>query len=93
MKNHKSREWKTQMVENLNLPKDLMMGAVLLHVTGQNEIEVENYRGILLYTDEHIRLSIKDGQLDITGRSLQIVYYTNSDMKITGLILQISYLM
>ena len=81
------------MVENLNLPKDLMMGAVLLHVTGQNEIEVENYRGILLYTDEHIRLSIKDGQLDITGRSLQIVYYTNSDMKITGLILQISYLM
>lgn len=81
------------MVENLNLPKDLMMGAVLLHVTGQREMEIENYRGILLYTDEHIRLSVKDGQLDITGRSLQIEYYTNSDMKITGLILQISYLM
>ncbi len=81
------------MVENLNLPKDLMMGAVLLHVTGQTELEIENYRGILIYTEEHIRLSIKGGQLDITGKALKIEYYTNSDMKITGLILQISYLM
>ncbi|MCU6761206.1 sporulation protein YqfC [uncultured Roseburia sp.] len=81
------------MVHRLELPKDLMFGAVLVHITGQSEIEIENYRGILLYGEDRIRLSIKGGQMEVTGRSLKIDYYTNDNMKITGYIQQVSYIM
>lgn len=93
MKKSKSGDWKKQMVQHLELPKDLLLGAVLIHVTGQSEMEVENYRGILFYSRERVRLSVKDGQLEVTGQDLNIEYYSNDNMKITGCIRQISYLM
>ena len=91
MKKTRSGDWKRQIVHRLELPKDLMFGAALVHITGQSEMEVENYKGILEYGAERIRLSIKGGQMEIAGRSLKIDYYTNEDMKISGQIQQISY--
>ncbi len=93
MKKAKSGDWKKKMVHRLELPKDLMFGASLVHITGQSEMEIENYRGILEYGAERIRLSIKGGQMEIAGRALKIDYYTNEDMKISGHIQQISYRM
>ncbi len=43
------------MVQHLELPKEVLLGAVLIHVTGQSEMEVENYRGILFYSRERVR--------------------------------------
>ena len=48
-----------QLVETLELPRDLFFGSVILTVTGQEEIIVENYKGILEYTRESIRLQTK----------------------------------
>lgn len=79
------------MVESLELPKDLMYGAVLLTVTGRRELLVENYRGILEYTTECIRLQAKDCRISISGKALNIQYYTNEEMKINGIIKSILY--
>lgn len=81
------------MVQHLELPKDLMLGAVLVHVTGHSEMEIENYRGILLYSRERIRVSAKGVQIEVTGQDLNIEHYTSDNMKITGCIRQISYVM
>lgn len=83
--------WKENVVETLELPKDLMYGAVLLSATGRRELLVENYRGILEYTTECIRLQAKDCRVAISGKSLNIQYYTNEEMKITGIIKSILY--
>ena len=49
---------KEDLVESLELPKDLMYGAVLVSITGQQEVLIENYRGILEYTNnQNHRLS------------------------------------
>lgn len=82
---------KEDLVESLELPKDLMYGAVLVSVTGRQEILIENYRGILEYTENHISLQTKTCRLVICGKNLQISYYTNEEMKITGQIDQIIY--
>lgn len=50
-----SGELKESVVRAFDLPPDLAYGSVLLSVTGQNELLIENYRGILEYKDEHIR--------------------------------------
>ncbi len=73
------------------MPKDVILGAPILTVTGQMELLVENYRGILEYTDLMIRIQTKIGQIRISGRKLQIEYYTNDEMKITGKVTEIKY--
>ncbi len=91
MKKISFSHFKENMVETLEFPKDLMYGAVLLTATGREELLVENYRGIIEYTTESIRLQAKDCRIAISGKSLNIQYYTNEEMKITGIIKSIVY--
>ena len=71
-----------RFAEAASMPRDVVMGASVITITGRNEICIENYRGILEYTDLLIRLS---------GKNLQIEYYTNDEMKITGRIVQLEF--
>ncbi|MFR0755715.1 MAG: YabP/YqfC family sporulation protein [Hominisplanchenecus sp.] len=66
--------------------------AVLLQITGREEVYIENFRGILEYTDCGILILGKQGRILIEGRYLQIPFYTSEEMKITGQIDQIRYL-
>ena len=86
-----SSEIKQSVVRAFDLPADLAYGSVLFSVTGQNELLIENYRGILEYKDEHIRIQAKDCRILIVGKQLKIEYYTNEEMKIKGFIEQILY--
>lgn len=82
---------KSNIMESLELPGDLMYGTVIVTVTGNREALVENYKGILEYTCEKIRIETKHCRVQICGRHLQIRYYTNDEMKITGFIERIVY--
>ena len=86
-----SSEIRESVVRAFDLPPDLVYGSVLVSVTGQNELLIENYRGILEYKDEHIRIQAKDCRILVVGKQLEIEYYTNEEMKIRGLIEQIFY--
>lgn len=68
-----------------------MLGASIVTVTGRTDLAIENYKGILEYRKDKIRLLLKHGQLEITGRDLKIDYYTNDDMKITGQVDKLEY--
>ena len=80
---------KEMVVESLKLPKDSMLGASIVTLTGNTDAFVENYRGIIEYTGDLILLQGKTCKIKICGKRLCIDYYTNEDMKISGLIEQI----
>ena len=80
------------IVESLKLPKDSMLGASIVTVTGNKDVFVENYKGILEYTSTVILLQGKTCKIEICGKRLTIVYYTNEDMKISGWIESVRYL-
>lgn len=82
---------KQKMAEATNLPKDVVLGIPILTLTGKMELCIENYRGITEYTDVLIRLQSRSGQIRVSGKRLQIEYYTNDEMKITGYIQSIEY--
>lgn len=79
-------------MESLKLPKDSLLGASIITVTGENDIFVENYKGILQYSDDLILLQGKNRKIELKGKNLTISYYTNEDMKIRGMIETISFL-
>lgn len=80
-----------RMADAANLPKDEVLGVPILTLTGHYEVNIENYRGILEYTEQLIRINVRSGQIRITGKSLEINYYTTTDMKITGKVEKIEY--
>lgn len=97
-RNHKRPPFKTLsaskelIVESLKLPKDTMLGAAIVTITGNREAFIENYKGILEYTKESIVLQGKNCKISFEGRNLSIDYYTNEDMKISGNIDAVRYL-
>ena len=83
---------KELMVESLKLPRDSVLGDSIITVTGNKDILIENYKGILQYSDELILLQGKNCKIELKGKRLNIVYYTNEDMKISGMIASICFI-
>lgn len=75
----------------LQVTSDISEGAVLISVNGRQEAYVENYRSLMDYTDQLVRIQAKHCRLVITGHRLQIDYYGEDEMKITGWIDGICY--
>ncbi len=75
----------------MSVPEDIVFGALVLLVTGNKEMEIQNYRGILEYTDEMITVLGKKQVLIIRGSDLLIQYFTGETMKIVGKIDTIAY--
>ena len=90
------KEYKTmrigeKLADAANLPKDVVMGAAVVTVLGSGEMYIENYRGIIEYTDSLIRVQTKNNQIRLSGTRLQMEYYTNDEIKSTGCICSIEF--
>lgn len=79
------------MVDLFKLPKDLILGNLILTASGQSEIYVENYRSIIEYTSGLVKIQGKNCKVSISGKTLFIEYYTSDEMKIIGQIGEIKY--
>lgn len=79
------------IVESLKLPKDTMLGASIVTLTGNRDAFIQNYKGIVEYTTESIVLQGKNCKICFEGKRLSIDYYTNEDMKISGNIDAVRY--
>ena len=87
-----SKSARELIVDSLKLPRDMAMGACIVTALGNEQVMVENYRGILEYTQNSIVLQSKTCRIAVCGCGLKIAYYTNEDMKIEGKISEIRYL-
>ncbi len=88
----KKRSLAQRILVSAQIPEDLSESALLFQVTGRQEAYIENYKGLLEYTDSRILLLGKHCRLSIEGKHLMIPFYTAEEMKITGQIEHISYL-
>ena len=75
---------KELIVESLKLPKDTMLGAAIVTITGNREAFIENYKGILEYQEFYIRISTYLGIININGFNLNLTEMTTDDIMITG---------
>lgn len=82
---------KSIIAAKLNIPEDISDGLPIVTVTGSREAYVENYHGIIEYGKCCIRIQAKGCRITFCGKNMEIVYYTNVDMKIQGEIESICY--
>ena len=55
-----------------DMPKDITMGWAKLTFVGHRNLQVDNYRGLLSYSQENIRLAAKTADILVTGKGLAI---------------------
>ena len=77
---------------SLNLPKDIFLGASIMHITGKYELYIENYKKIIEFNDEMIKIQAVTCKICVYGKRLQIEYFNNADMKIVGRIANIEFI-
>lgn len=80
-----NKELINKIGEIASIPKDVTQGLPYLSIIGNSEMYIENYKGILEYTREHVRLQTQIGRIEIIGKHLHIDYYANDEMKIKGI--------
>jgi len=80
-----------ELSNRLHLPADIIAGAPIITATGRNEICLENYKGIIEFNGNLIKVQTKLCRICIEGKHLNILYFTEDEMRITGYIQAIYY--
>ena len=75
----------------LKLPTEVTCGDTRMTMIGRSKIKVENYRGILIYTETVIKIQAINLCICIEGKKLQIRYYDQDEMEIIGRIENIGF--
>lgn len=80
-----------KLSNELNMPQDVICGTTIITLQGNNDLVIENYKGLICYSEQEIQIQGKKEVVKVTGKNLFIHYFSNSDMKITGNISCISF--
>lgn len=79
------------IVDALSLPKDVVLGMPVITAIGSCEVHIENFKSIVEYNCECVKLMTKNGILIIKGRKLVIDYFDSEEMHIVGHIKSIEF--
>lgn len=83
-----------QRVSNIfELPKEIVLNLPLVTIIGSQEMLIENYKGIIEYSEIKVRINTSCGVLKIEGKKLLINQMTKENLKITGKITAFEYLL
>ncbi|WP_411168644.1 sporulation protein YqfC [Clostridium sp. MB05] len=84
----KSRE---VIAEKFDLPKDIVLNVPKITIIGNDEITIENHKGIILFERNIIRVNTKVKVINIEGENFEILYIGDSTITISGKFKSISY--
>ena len=80
------------MTEALELPKEIMLNLPLISLVGREEVTIENYKGILEYCEETVRIGTAAGVLRLVGSGLCLKQLSAECIVVTGRIENLSFL-
>jgi sporulation protein YqfC len=93
---NKKPETKTSLrekiTEALELPKEIVLNVPKLTIVGTGDMIIENYKGIMEYEINRIRVNTGAGIIRITGDRLIIREITSEDIFISGEINSLEFL-
>ncbi len=87
---HKLKE---NISDALELPKEITLNLPLITITGRQEICIENYKGILEYGDNKMRIKTEVGIVLIEGKNIVIKHITSEILILKGAISKFEFLM
>lgn len=75
---------KKKFADTLELPDEFVYDVPKISILGFSGIEIINYKSIIEYEEEKIRINTKDKIISISGEKLEIKNITNEEISISG---------
>nr|WP_284703725.1 sporulation protein YqfC [Clostridium swellfunianum] len=75
---------KETLAEKLDLPRDVILNIPKITITGNNEIIVENHKGVILFEEKEIRINSNVGLIAIYGSGFEILFMGGSTLTVSG---------
>ena len=76
--------FKEKMTDMLSLPKEIALDLPLLMATGRDELNIENFKNLVEFTDTKIRIQTRAGMLTVEGTGLKLKQITTENIFISG---------
>ena len=80
-----------RIADTIGISHDIALNLPRIVLIGNAELTLENYEGILEYSDSVIRISANGGGIKIEGRKLEIRTITSEMLFITGNIMNVCW--
>ena len=93
-KNAKERpalKLRERIADNFEVAKEITLDVVKITLIGAREITVENYIGVIEYTDKIVHLSAKPAPVKICGDFLELKTMTKEILFVSGIIHKVSF--
>jgi sporulation protein YqfC len=88
---NKLNRTKKSIVNKLDLPRDIILNMPKITVTGENEIIIENHKGVVLFNEEQVKVNSGVGLISIQGSRFEILFMGGSTLTIGGKFKSIVY--
>ena len=88
----KNKQITNTIIQTLDFPQDLFLGLPNISLCGNAEIYISNHRGILSYDEESTNILVKNNQIQIKGKGLSILSYTQDELTIRGYIRSLEFI-
>jgi sporulation protein YqfC len=72
------------IAEKLDLPRDVVLNVPKITVTGNNEIVVENHKGVILFEEKEVKINTNVGLITIYGSGFEILFMGGSTLTVSG---------
>lgn len=88
---NKIKKVKENMTSKLELPRDIVFDLPKITIIGNNEITIENHKGIVLFEEKEIKINSGIGLISIYGNDFEILFMGGKTLTLRGAFRMISY--
>lgn len=85
------KKLRQKLKETLEMPAEVIMNSPKIVLESNNNVWIENYTGVIEYTQNMVRVNTNDFIVKVNGENLLIDFITNEDLSISGKILSVVY--
>lgn len=82
---------KEKVNNTLNIKDEIILNIPIISLIGNKDLTIENYKGIVLYSETKIKINTNISVITITGNNLTLSKVLTEKIIITGNILEICY--
>lgn len=78
---YKARE---EIAEKLDLPRDIILDIPKITIIGDDEITIENHKGIIMFNNNEVKVNSNVGCISVKGENFEIKYIGGNTITISG---------
>ena len=75
---------KENLVERFDLPRDIILNLPKITIVSDNEITIENHKGVVHFDDKEVKINSSVGLISIGGKNFEILFMGGSTLTLSG---------